>query len=206
MIPSMKKILLCLPILFLLAGCVSLHAPTVSTAFGYQTPKTRQASLSKLTNWSLDGALSITTPGQQPEIANYTWHAQDKDYTIRLSSSLSLYQIVIQKTGSHLTLTKNGTPVAAASTAEGLMMRALGWSLPVSLLQYWIKGIPAPHVAFQATYDRFGHLALLNQAGFLIHYQRYQTIQPGLDTPQLISMQNPHIFAKIVIKHFQVRS
>lgn len=84
------------------------------------------------------------------------------------------------------------------------MYRALGWALPVSQLQYWIKSMPAPHLPYQAQYDAYGHITVLKQAGNVIHYQRYQTLPNKVDVPQLLSLQNNRLFAKIVIKQFKV--
>src|SRR5690606_34377026 len=141
--------------------------------------------------------------GQQSEIAHYQWQQNQQNYAITLSSSLNLYRIMILKEGNMLSLTKNGTAIAEAPTAEKLLKNATGWSLPISALQYWIKGLPAPNLAFSATYDVFGHLILLKQQGFVVRYQHYQTVDT-VDLPQLLSVQNNALFAKIVIKKWEL--
>lgn len=203
----MKKIFALLPFIFLLTSCVDLHAPTASqTQFQTESPAAHLKALSQLNTWTMDGALSITLKNQQPEIANYTWTQDSNHYHITLSSALSLYRITIDKNAGVITLSKNGVRVTQASTPEKLMQNALGWSLPVDLLRYWIKGMPAPKVPFTATFDSFGHLALLQQAGFTVKYNTYQTTANQIVLPQLISMQSPLLFAKIVIKHFDTRA
>lgn len=180
-----------------------MRAPTTTqTHFVIKSPQARVTTLNALTDWKISGAVSITVPQQQPEIANYTWIQQPQHYQIILNSALDLYQIVILKNKNTITLTKNNKLLTQASTPEKLMQNAVGWSLPVEYLQYWIKGIPVPNQPYQATYDRFGHLVRLKQAGFTVHYQRYQTISNDLDLPQLISVQSPALFAKILIKQF----
>lgn len=202
----MKKYYLSLPLFFLLGGCVDLHAPTTTPSqFTVQTPTQRAQTLSHVSGWDLNGALSMTLPNQSPQIANYTWVQTGNDYRITLSSALSLYQIVIEKQGYSLSLSKNGRLITEANTAEGLMQQAVGWSLPVTYLQSWIIGLPAPKQPFQATYDAYGHVISLKQAGFTVTYEDYQTTPNHIDLPALISVQNPRLFAKIVIKHSDLR-
>ena len=204
----MKKIpLLFFCILPLLTSCVDLHTPSIQqTQFQTESPKAHLKKLSSINAWAMDGALSITLKNQQPEIANYTWTQDPAHYHITLSSALSLYRIVIDKNANLITLTKNGDRITQAATPEALMQNALGWSLPVDLLQYWIKGMPAPAIPYTAKFDSFGHLALLKQAGFTVKYDTYQVTINKIALPQLISMQSPLLFAKIVIKHFEPRT
>jgi outer membrane lipoprotein LolB len=199
----MKKILFLLPFLCVLTGCINLHPPITHTTFQTIDAKTRQANLSKLSRWKIVGALSITQPGASPQIANYTWdQSSATQYQITLSSALNVYQLQIVANNGEIALFKNNVHVTDASTPEQLMQKAVGWSLPLKNLQYWIRGIPAPFADYTASYDRYGHLVRLTQLGFVVQYTTYQTNDAGLDVPELISMQSPAIFAKIVLKKF----
>ena len=189
-------------LVLLVSGCVSLRVPTTTTHFQTMTPQQRALALAKINQWKIEGALSIVQANQQPEIANYQWQQLAlQNYHIVISSALNLYRVVIDSHHNIVTLSKNGTFVASAKTPKQLMQKAVGWSLPISAMQYWIKGLPSPQKKFVAKYDGFGHLIFLQQSGWTLHYQAYQT-QWTIDLPQMITLQRPGLYAKVVIRRW----
>ncbi|MCX7121416.1 MAG: lipoprotein insertase outer membrane protein LolB [Gammaproteobacteria bacterium] len=197
-----KYILVCMLLSFtLLSGCVRLQVPQESTTFQVQKPSIRQAQLAKISKWEIRGAFSIQQTGQQAEIANYAWLQSDsKNYRIEISSALNLYSVVIVRKANLMTLSKNGSRNITAKTPEKLMQKALAWSLPISALDDWIKGMPVPG-KFSAQYDVYGHLILLQQMGWTVRYRSYKT-NGDIDLPQMLILQRPGLFVKIVINQF----
>ncbi|MCX7125295.1 MAG: lipoprotein insertase outer membrane protein LolB [Gammaproteobacteria bacterium] len=199
----MKKYLMIgiLASLCLLSGCVRLQTPTASTTFQIEKPAIRQAQLAKVNSWKINGAFSIQQTGQQPEIANYSWYQfANKNYRIEISSVLNLYSVVIDCDANSITLSKNGTQKLSAKTPEKLMLKALGWSLPIDELHEWIKGMPALG-KYSAQYDAYGHLILLKQKGWTVKYDSYKA-NAAVDLPQMITLRRSGLFVKIVINQF----
>ena len=60
---------------------------------------------------------------------------------------------------------------------EALVRQALGVTLPLQGLAWWVVGNPRPGAAHQARADADGRLALLNQDGWRIEFSRY--VQSG---------------------------
>ena len=59
-------------------------------------------------------------------------------------------------------------------SVEALTRQALGWALPLSLLQYWVRGLPAPgSLPAQVERDSSGRLQALTQNGWRVALTYY---------------------------------
>ena len=76
--------------------------------------------------------------------ANLRWeHAPAEDRIwLMTPTGQTLAQIVDSAGGA--TLTRADQKQYRAGSVESLTQQALGWPLPLALLQYWVKGRPAP--------------------------------------------------------------
>ena len=76
--------------------------------------------------------------------ANVRWeHGPDEDQ-IWLMTPTGQTLAHITDTANGATLTRADQQQYRAGSVEALTRQALGWSLPLSLLQYWVRGMPAP--------------------------------------------------------------
>ena len=82
------------------------------------------------------------------------------------------------------------------------MQHVLGWTLPVSSLIYWIRGLPAPGV-YHAQTDAYGHLSKLSQAGWILKFSQYLSLK-GVDLPQILQLNSGPLKIKIVVQHRQM--
>ena len=57
-----------------------------------------------------------------------------------------------------------------ANTPEDLILQQLGYELPVSYLEYWIRGLPAPDSNADMTFNELNQLSLMIQDGWTINY------------------------------------
>lgn len=81
----------------------------------------------------------------------------------------TLAHIVADAAGA--TLTTPDLQEYRALSVDSLTRRALGWSLPLSALRYWIRSMPAPGENVTASNrDSAGRLSLLEQDGWSIRY------------------------------------
>ena len=187
----------------LLSGCASMDKAEGSKHFDVKTRTVRQADLAKIHVFSVNGAFSVQQVTQKPVIANFIWEQTNrKDYRIGITSALGLYHIEITHQYNSVQLWKNSTHVFTAKTPEALMQEAVGWSLPVSEMFHWIKGMPMPGVTYHAQYDYYGHLISLKQMGWVITYRVYQEYANGVDLPHEIMMERPGFAVKIVMKNW----
>jgi outer membrane lipoprotein LolB len=81
--------------------------------------------------------------------ANTRWeHAPEQDQ-IWLMTPTGQTLAYIVDTPKGATLTSADQKQYRAGSVEALTRQALGWSLPLALMQYWVKGEPAPSSAPQ---------------------------------------------------------
>lgn len=193
----------------LAAGCVSLRAPDGATTFVVQSPARLQAKLEKITAWQTRGALSVVKAGKA-DIANYHWQqGSAHDYKIRISSALAIYQLLLVRNAQGVTLYKNGARLLQAQTPEKLLLKAVGWYLPVRPLRYWYRGMVAPSTFGKAVaqYDQYGHLVALKQSGWQIQLGHYVSLKKiGVDLPQLLILKHNDLSVKIITKKWRLGS
>jgi len=134
--------------------------------------------------WKLEGKLAIVSTNQSQQ-ANVRWVSQDGDYDILLFGPLGQGKIHIRKQGDKIELTDGKDKVDAGSPEE-LLYKTTGLTLPVSLLQYWVIGRPAPDIPFSYKHQSaYGQLTGFVQAGWQVHFDEYIT-----HFPEKIKMHN----------------
>lgn len=133
-----------LTVLLLASGCavnaVSSHSP-VSRSWAEQ-----EGGVSQLTSWQMRGRVAIKSVNQSfdPISANVFWRQVDQSYDIELFGPVGLGAIKLLGQPGETVLTDSQSHQYKATSPEKLMQQQLGWSLPVSQLYYWVRGLPAP--------------------------------------------------------------
>lgn len=203
------KLALCLLGFYLITGCwygsplSNMNMP-VQQQFAAQPFAKRKLILAQLVHWQLEGSFSIRQQQQLPIIANYEWQQAGIDhYQININAPLNLMSAVIIGQPGWVSLRNSQGQTAQAPSAEQLMQTTLGWSLPISDLWFWIRGLPAETVYSNLYFDQFGHLTALQQDGWLVRINQYQSIN-GIDLPQEIELQRPGLFVKIIAKSWTI--
>ncbi len=197
-VPSMKmRALLFILLSVALSACAPKH---LSPPYHYVLPAVRQTQLSALSDWDIQGSFSLQQPGQSV-VANYRWLQRGEHYDLQIRSSLNWVSVVIEGDAHQVSLQRSATQTVWARTPEALMQAELGWQLPISNLQYWIRGLPAPG-PYEARYDAYGHLSELKQQGWIIQYEDYKVWKFG-DMPSLLRFSNEAWKAKIRVKHWE---
>jgi outer membrane lipoprotein LolB len=186
-----------------LTGCVNVSTPPAQSSVKHRhTPwSKRSQTLTALDSWRVEGAFSFRNPTQKI-IASYDWKQTKQNYQIALHSSLNLYNATLAGSPKQVTFWRDSKRVESARNPERLMQKRLNWSLPVSQLFYWIRGLPAPG-HYQADFDAEQRLKSLNQLGWSIQYPSYISVG-SLDLPNTIYLSNQHTLVKIVVKHWGV--
>lgn len=186
----------------LLYGCASPMQVNF-TPQNYQTKpwQQRKTHLVKKKQWYMQGAVSIQVQNKT-QMGSFTWQQQQDNYTIQLSGPLNIAGVQLRGNSQNVALWRGGK-WNYANTPETLMKQQLGWYLPISNLYYWVRGLPAPGIPAKEQHDQFGHLSDLQQQGWQITYQAYQT-RGNVDLPRKIYLNNQGLHAKLVIKQWQI--
>jgi outer membrane lipoprotein LolB len=158
--------------------------------------------VSELSSWELSGAIAAKN-NQKGWSASLNWLQQKQDhYQIRLFGPLGGGGVMIENNGGTISYVDGKTKLSSHNP-DGLLEEQTGVRLPVNNLYYWVRGIPSPNSPSSTQYDASGHLNVLTQAGYTIHYERYTRIH-DLDLPMKIQLQSNEINIKVIIKQWMV--
>ena len=132
-----------LPLLILaltgLTACRSLP-PVAAVAEGGDWAQ-QQGLLQNMQDWQLRGRVNVRYQ-DEAHTPRIQWQQQGAQYQIRLWGTFNAGNTRINGGPGGVTLEQDGE-VHTAPTPEQLILDYLGYELPVSYLEYWIKGLPA---------------------------------------------------------------
>jgi outer membrane lipoprotein LolB len=150
-----------------------------------------------LSHWQLSGKLGIRNQ-QQTKSAYLNWQQCGESFDIRLSGPLGQGGARLQGSRGSVTLqTKDKT--SSASNPEQLLQQQLGWSMPISQLQYWVRGIPSPNQGYRNNLDNNG----FEQAGWQISYLQLQQVD-NLTLPAKAIATHPRLKLTLLLKNWQL--
>jgi len=196
----MQRYLICLLLLLTVSGCAHRGAFTPPADL-----VAHQQQLQRITHWELNGKLGIRTSDESGS-ASLKWAQQLANYQINLSGPLGQKRMIITGAPGKVILEQTGSTPLEAKSAEALIKEAAGWTLPVTQLTYWIRGVPAPKQRItQLQQNEAGLLAQLQQGGWSITYSNYKNY---LYRDQTSTAHTNHTFSlpgKITAEHEDVR-
>jgi outer membrane lipoprotein LolB len=169
----------------LLGGCTTVRQPPPpGENLGTLNWETHLSQVSALQHWELKGKLGIRMPDDSSSVW-LNWQQQPDQFRLHLTTLLGQTAALIEGDDRSVVLNTLEHENITAPSPELLLERELGWQFPVSRLQFWVKGIPAPSSRTSLTFNPRGLLGSLDQAGWTVNYDRYRQYhftQPD-DTP-----------------------
>lgn len=151
----------------------------------------------ELSHWQLSGKLGIRSQ-QKTQSAYLNWQQCGEFFDIRLSGPLGQGGARLKGSGQAVTL-QTADNTSSASDPEQLLQQQLGWSMPISQLHYWVRGIPSPNQDYQRTPGNDG----FEQAGWHISYQRLQKVGK-LTLPAKAIASHPRLKLTLLLKNWQL--
>lgn len=156
-----------------------------------------QRQLQAIGDWQLAGKLGIRTADDSGS-ASVKWQQQPNTYQINLSGPLGQKSMIITGSPGKVRLEQTGEPPQEAKTAEALIKKTAGWTLPVAQLAYWVRGVPAPKLRITHLHQNDnGLIEQLNQGGWAISYSNYRD--------QTFNGTNMPLPGKIIAEYQDVR-
>ena len=169
----LPRLLALLLALALLAGCAGrAPAPEVERAAGQWQAQAER--LAELDTWVLVGKVGLRTP-EESTSANLDWSQHPHYYRLLISGPFGSGRSTLEGREGRFSM---NTPDGRweAETPEALMEQQLGWSLPVSALSDWIRGLPAEDTPHRLEKDALGFPQRLEQDGWEIAYRDWTRV------------------------------
>jgi len=161
-----------------MGGCVSVSPAPELPALGTHV-------------FLLDGKLSIRRmaydaqnpgtprPGKRTSVSlNFRWREYTEGFDIQFWGPFGQGRSHLVGTPQQVELTTPDGHTHYATDLESLMQRWLGWSLPVGVLRYWVRGLPAPALELADIERReSGDILGFQQLGWILKFQDYTETQ-----------------------------
>ena len=168
----------------LLSACISSAPPAEENSDWAR----QRELLEAMDSWELRGRVNVRYDNES-DTPRINWLQQGTEYSITLWGTFNAgYTTVIGQPG-YVTLESGGETLTASSPEE-LILQQLGYELPVSQLNYWVKGLPAPDSAAQLTFNDLNQLTTIRQQDWtvsLIDIRQYG----ALNLPRRVELMRP---------------
>ena len=200
----MFRQLIVISLLALLTGCAGLtNREAIEGQGNPHLWKAHKAQIGALDAWQINGKVGIRAPKDSGS-GTLFWLQRQDYYDIRLSGPLGRGAARLTGRPGAILLEVANQGRYEAESPEALLEEQLGWRLPVSHLQWWVRGLPAPDSKSRVTLDSNSQLARLQQDGWDVEYLSYAE-QNGYSLPQRIKLHGTNLDVTLVIKDWQPR-
>lgn len=183
-------------ITFLLSACQTMPTTQIDV-------QDQQDMIRRIPSWQAEGKIALQM-GDDRQSAAFDWQQQRANYVIHLYGPFGQGTTWLRRTSKGVSLENAEIGRRHASDAEQLMQDSFGWQVPVSNLQYWIRGLIAPKPpADETVLDEIGLISQLDQEGWHVTYVKYGTYN-GWQLPTKLTAERESIKVTIVVKNWQI--
>ena len=191
-------------LMLLLSPLACVHQPNLTPP---ENLREHQQQLQAISEWQLTGKLGIRTANDSGS-ASLKWTQAEASYQLNISGPLGQKRMVITGQPGNVRLEQTGDIAQEAKTPEALIKKQLGWTLPVTQLAYWVRGVPAPKGRITLLeQNNDGLIARLQQGDWLITYSNYknQTFdKKNLALPGKITAEYKDVRLILAIRQWQL--
>ena len=163
----------------------------------------RAAELAGVTRWDIQARAVVKLKGEAYNLG-INWRQNDGQLFILLQAPFGQGVIRIESiAGGGYRLSLPDGRVLDDNSPEALLEKVIGWSIPISGLEYWIRGLPQPQSDFSHRIDDAGRTRFLKQDDWSIDYIDYFSHSDSPYLPRRIKLNFDEITIKIVIERWQ---
>jgi outer membrane lipoprotein LolB len=195
--------LVLLAAVLLLGACTSLPELPI-TAESHEAWASRQVQLAEIDSWKIHARAAIFVDREVHQVG-INWQREQEQFAFVIEAPFGQGVFRVETNPSlgdqaSTRLTMPDGNVYFDDSAESLLKRLLGWSIPVRRLEWWIRGLPQPlaDYSFELRYD--GRLKSLQQDGWSVNYLKYFEFDSSAGgLPKKMYLKHQNLALKIVI-------
>lgn len=190
-------------VLLLLGGCAAVQeeVDTEARRGAYEEHRER---VTALTHWRATGRAAITTPEDSVSLS-LDWRQADDAYRVDLRAPFGAGNVRLQGDDQGVVLRTSEGTRERADDAGSLLQRHTGLDLPVDVLPWWLRGLPAPGPEVTALeLDGQGRVQRMEQAGWVIEYDGYDARGGPVALPVRLSMEGPGVRLRAHVRSWEV--
>lgn len=174
---------------FLLAlGIILSKCSTTTIDLSDHNWQDQRALLENISDWQLRGRVNVRYQNESytPRIQ---WQQQGHNYRIRLWGTFNAGNTLIIGEPKLVTMEHDGDSITA-NTPEELVLDNLGYELPISYLEFWVRSLPAPNSYAELEFSNQKHLSTIKQDGWEIAYLDMRQFD-GVILPRSVEITGP---------------
>ncbi len=163
----------------MISGCASVATkhPVVESEAQIKWHQ-HHTQVAKLDQWDISGRIGVRTADTGGS-ANLRWKFDNDIDQIDLFGPFGGGRIRLDIDPDGARLRDGEGAEFFAATASQVLLDATGWHVPLEVLGYWVRGVPAPG-EHDLEIDDAGRLTFLNQQGWEITFREYALHQEVL--------------------------
>ncbi len=168
----------------LLSACSTIAPPAEENSDWAR----QRDQLQNLDSWELRGRVNVRYDNES-HTPRINWLQQNVEYHISLWGTFNAGNTQIVGRPGYVTLENDGETLTANSPEE-LILQQLGYELPISQLNYWIKGLPSPDSEPQLRFNELNQLTTIEQADWTINLSDMRQYGP-ISLPRRVELTRP---------------
>jgi outer membrane lipoprotein LolB len=188
-------------VLIVLNACtgVSVKEPVPGNKAAYQD---RAEKIGAIPEWSLVGKISLDD-GDHGGSGRLQWRVKPEGSELDFHGAMGrgAWHLQISPEGAVLK-EANGAEQTAAGV-DALIQDRMGWPIPVDALQWWVRGLAAPGIVEDESFDDEGLLVSLDQFGWNVEFNRYDSFS-GVALPIRLDARRDDYRVKLAIGRWQM--
>lgn len=196
-----------LSLLLVLAGCAAVPQPVPDPAQAQVAFAERSLALAPISHWRFAGRMTLELPTETWS-GQLSWRAEGAEQVIDLSGPMGRGGGRLFLGGDRARLiTRDGEHFEAADP-DALIAQLTGREIPVSGLEYWVRGLARPDVGFDLRADREGRPRRLIQDGWEIGYGAFETvgeIAEAFSMPKSLDLHRADMRLRVSVDRWQLR-
>ncbi|MEZ5598189.1 MAG: outer membrane lipoprotein LolB [Pseudomonadales bacterium] len=135
--------------------------------------------------FAIEGKLAIRAPDGN-HAARFRWRQDGERYAIELWGPLGQGRTLLEGDGRRLRIRNAGGKLLDHGPVRTVMLRQLGWYLPLEALPQWVEGGPIrSEPVFEPEIDAAGRMTGFSQLGWRLAY----TYAPDAPAPRRITAE-----------------
>ncbi|MCK5817780.1 MAG: outer membrane lipoprotein LolB [Psychromonas sp.] len=197
----MKNILVVIFMSVLFVGC----SQPIDVKPLVVTWQEQQSRVERLSHWSFSGKIALISPTARHSL-NIFWQQNGNQFHIILTSFIGSTVLDIEKTKQTTRIITHEGKTYYSKDTDKLIKKLLGFVLPISLLQEWIKGNPM-NAQFKLNENNlvlslFSTDRLKNK--WAASYSEY-TSEKNIYLPTQLQFKTSDVLIKFAIQHWDIK-
>ncbi len=189
-------------LLLLLAGSLAACAQLSAHLPGFGAPASALVLPAPLSDFRLEGRVSLKA-NEESFSGGMTWRHAAGRQELLLSSPLGQGVAELRGDEQGVELRDAEGRLRRAVDAEDLVRQALGVTMPLKGLAWWVTGNPRPGEPYQAEPDGDGRLAVLSQDGWRIEFSRYAQVGGRIFPGKLVARRGDDLEIRLVVDKWE---